>query len=113
MSEAVEQPRDEEPIEDALGDDSEEVLPFRYAITSYGADYPVDGLVKRVGDGDITVPTFQRGFVWNFRQASRFIESLLLGLPVPGIFLSKEPDTQKLLVIDGNQRLHTLRFFYD
>jgi hypothetical protein len=36
-----------------------------------------------------------------------------LGLPVPGVFLSKDEDTQKLLVIDGQQRLKSLQFFYD
>jgi hypothetical protein len=86
---------------------------LRYEITSYGADYDVDGLVKRLQNGDIKIPEFQRGFVWPIRQASRFIESLLLGLPVPGIFLSKEPETNKLLVIDGQQRLTTLQAFYD
>ena len=39
-------------------DESEEVSPFRYEITAYGADYPVDALVKRIASGDITVPTF-------------------------------------------------------
>jgi hypothetical protein len=90
----------------------EEVIPFQYSITSYGADYPVDGLVRRIKDGDIFIPSFQRGFVWTWKQASRFIESLLLGLPVPGIFMSKEKESQKLLVIDGQQRLRTLQYFY-
>jgi len=94
-------------------DDSPEVEPFRYAISSYGADYPVDGLVRRMQDGAIYVPPFQREFVWDIKDASRFIESLLLGLPVPSIFLSKEPDTGKLLVVDGQQRLLSLRYFYD
>lgn len=92
--------------------ESEEVLPFKYSITSYGADYPVDGLVKRIEGGSIFIPSFQRSFVWTLKQASRFVESLLLGLPVPGIFLSKEEGTQKLLVIDGQQRLRTLQYFY-
>jgi len=92
--------------------EEEEALPFVYSITSYGADYPVDGLVQRLQDESIEIPEFQRGFVWNRRRASRFIESLLLGLPVPGIFLSKDPETQKLLVIDGQQRLRTLQYFY-
>jgi len=91
----------------------EETLPFKYSITSYGADYPVDGLVKRIRDGSIYIPPFQRGFVWSLRQASRFVESLLLGLPVPGIFLSRDEETQRLLVIDGQQRLRTLQYFYD
>jgi hypothetical protein len=93
--------------------DAHEVQPFRYAISSYGADYPVDGLVKRIRDGAIYVPKFQREFVWDVKEASRFVESLLLGLPVPSIFLSKEPDTGKLLVVDGQQRLLSLRNFYE
>jgi len=90
----------------------EEVIPYRYSITSYGADYPVDSLVQRLERDVIFVPRFQRSYVWSHRMASRFIESLLLGLPVPGIFLSKEPETGKMLVIDGQQRLKTLQFFY-
>src|SRR5438552_11127913 len=93
--------------------DAEEVQPFRYAISSYGADYPVDGLVKRIREGAIYVPKFQREFVWDVKDASRFVESLLLGLPVPSIFLSKEADTGKLLVVDGQQRLLSLKHFYD
>jgi hypothetical protein len=93
--------------------EDQEVAPFKYSITSYGADYPIDGLVKRIRDGSIYIPSFQRGFVWTLPQASRFIESLLLGLPVPGIFLSKDDATQTLLVIDGQQRLLTLSWFYE
>jgi hypothetical protein len=93
--------------------DELEVQPFRYAISSYGADYPVDGLVKRIRESAIYVPKFQREFVWDIKDASRFVESLLLGLPVPSIFLSREWDTGKLLVVDGRQRLLSLRDFYD
>jgi uncharacterized protein with ParB-like and HNH nuclease domain len=93
-------------------DKSEEVIPFKYSITSYGADYPVDSLVKRISEENIFMPTFQRKYIWDKKRASKFVESLLLGLPVPGIFLSKEEETNKLLVIDGHQRLRTLECFY-
>lgn len=83
-----------------------------YNITSYGADFDVEGLVRRLIRGSIFVPDFQRGFVWSLTQASQFIESLLLGLPVPGIFLAQEPENERLMVIDGQQRLMTLSFFY-
>lgn len=98
-----------------LGDseDLDEHVPLRYSITSYGADYPVDSLVSRLNSDAIYVPKFQRGFVWNMKRASRFIESLLLGLPVPGIFLAREQETQRLIVIDGQQRLKTIRYFYE
>ena len=85
--------------------------PLGYEINSYGADYPVDALVKRLSDNNIIVPPFQRGFVWSQTDASRFIESLLLGFPVPAIFLSKEA-RNKFLVVDGQQRLTTLHSFY-
>lgn len=101
-------------VETEIEDPSdEEVLDFTYSITSYGADYPVDSLVKRLRNNKIRIPSFQRGYIWNIKQASRFIESLLLGLPVPGIFLSRDLDSADLLVIDGQQRLKSLQFFYD
>jgi Protein of unknown function DUF262 len=106
-------------------DPEEEVLPLFYTITSYGADFLVDGLVSRMQSGDIEVPTFdpefdstselsgfQRDFVWAKPQADKFLESLLLGMPVPGIFLVREPDGV-FLVLDGHQRLQTLQSFYE
>ena len=94
-------------------DDTDETVGIpQYAITAYGADYDVEGIVRRIDRGDIEVPRFQRSFVWSQIRSSRFIESLLMGLPVPGIFLYREIDSQKLLVIDGQQRLRTLQFFY-
>jgi hypothetical protein len=82
--------------------------PSRFEISSYGWDSDVEGLVKRMKRGDIKVPGFQRKFVWNKTEQSRFIESLILGLPVPNIFLAKDSDTKTLNVIDGQQRLKTL-----
>jgi uncharacterized protein with ParB-like and HNH nuclease domain len=95
-----------------IDESTEEIVPFQYSITSYGADYPVDSLVNRLEKDIIFIPPFQRSYVWSINQAPRFIESLLLGLPVPGIFLSKEKNTGKLLIIDGQQRLKTLQYFY-
>lgn len=100
-------------IDKIIDDTNDEIVTYKYTISSYGADYPVDGLVKRLGSKAILIPKFQRSFVWSLQQASRFVESLLLGLPVPGVFLSKESETQKLLVIDGQQRLKSLHMFYE
>lgn len=100
-------------IEIADDDSDEEPPQLRYSITSYGADYPVDSLVKRLKTDIIYVPEFQRKYVWSITQASKFIESLLLGLPVPGIFFSKDQTTNKFQIIDGQQRLKTLEYFYN
>ena len=102
----------DDPIID-VEDSEESSAPIIYDISSYGADYDVDGLVKRLKRGDIFIPPFQRDYVWNQAEASRLVESLLLGLPVPGVFLAKEGESNKLSVIDGQQRLKSLLFFYE
>lgn len=100
-------------LEDGVDDESaEEATSISFSITSYGADYPVDTLVKRMKGEAFFIPSFQRNFVWSQRHASRFIESLLLGLPVPGVFLYKDVETARHLVVDGQQRLRTLQYFY-
>jgi len=117
------EPEVDETVDDL--DEALEVIPFTYSISAYGADYPVDSVVKRMEAEDILVPKFswepdtnteivgfQREYVWPRPKADKFIESLLLGLPVPGIFLVKE-QSGRLLVLDGHQRLYTLKAFYD
>lgn len=109
-------------VEDDAGD---EAVEYKFDLTFYGADYPVDGLVKRLGRSDIVIPSFdpanelafeveafQRKFIWTKSQCDRFVESLLLGLPVPGIFLVQQSD-KRLLVLDGQQRLLTMKAFYE
>lgn len=104
-------PNDQEIIDvDESLEDSPIVV---YDISSYGVDYDVDGLVKRLNRGDIFIPPFQRDYVWNQAEASRLVESLLLGLPVPGVFFAKDNESNKLSVIDGQQRLKSIQYFYN
>ena len=112
LEELKEELEEEQNIEDEAAEDEEEAI-SRYDITSYGIDFDVEGLVKRISRGDIFIPPFQRNFVWKLPESSRLLESLLLGLPVPGIFLAQEPETGKMLVIDGQQRLLSLLFFFN
>ncbi|UVO53337.1 DUF262 domain-containing protein [Sphingomonas sp. SUN039] len=102
-------------LQDGVEDETllEDPGAIKFSISSYGADYTVDSLVKRMRGEAFKIPDFQRQFVWTFKHASKFIESLLMGLPVPGIFLYKEAETNEHLVIDGQQRLRTLQAFYD
>ena len=102
-----------EPEEEVEEEEDDSVAPVRYAITSFGVDFDVEGLRRRIEKGDIVIPAFQRSYVWSLRQASRLIESLLLGLPVPEVFLSRDFDSDKYLVIDGQQRLKSIQFYYD
>jgi len=104
--------------------DLEDAEPLIASVSYSGQDFDVEGLVRRLNKGDIVVPSFglddptvetagfQRGFVWNRKQMDRFIESLLLGFPIPGLFLVRQQSDKRYLVLDGQQRLGTLRAFY-
>ena len=60
----------------------------------------------------ILQPDFQRQFVWDRKKASRLVESVLLSVPLPIVYLSEEPDGKEY-VIDGQQRLTSLFSFID
>jgi uncharacterized protein DUF262 len=76
------------------------------------SDPSLELLVKQLATNDIIVPFYQRKFVWTIEQASKLIESFLMGLPVPQIFLYVN-DEEQLEVIDGQQRLLSVKAFFD
>ncbi|HNW88514.1 MAG TPA: DUF262 domain-containing protein [Bacteroidales bacterium] len=86
----------------------------KYDISSYPADYTITTILEKYNKS-IVVPEFQRKYVWgkDIVKQSRLIESLLLGLPVPQIFLFQKKDDKSLLLIDGFQRLHTIHRFFN
>lgn len=104
---------EEELVDNSEQEDTDCSVSLRFTIRSYGADFSVDSLVARLKTGEISLPGFHRRYVWGQAQASRFVESLLIGLPVPGIFLFREPASERLIVVDGHQRLQSLLGFYD
>jgi hypothetical protein len=59
-------------------------------------------------DNELYIPDYQREFVWDINHQSRFIESLLLGLPVPFIFSAEILDSGRLEIVDGSQRIRTM-----
>lgn len=77
------------------------------------ADPPVSSLHKNFQRGRLVLqPEFQRQYVWDRKKASRLIESVLLRVPLPIIYLSEQPDGKEY-VIDGQQRLTSLFSFID
>jgi Protein of unknown function DUF262 len=74
------------------------------------ADLTVSSLHQYMTNVKIEIPEFQRGYVWTRTQASRLIESLLIQCPIPVIYFSQGQDN-KLVVIDGNQRLLSIKLF--
>lgn len=82
-----------------------------YDIRTYGADFTIEILSKKFDTKEIIIPDFQRRYVWPPKKAARLIESFLLGLPVPQVFLFREENNKDLLVVDGQQRLRTINYF--
>ncbi|MES1182008.1 MAG: DUF262 domain-containing protein, partial [Flavobacterium sp.] len=93
-------------------DDQDEEVLVEYDIAAYPSDNTLNVLVEMYKNGDITIPDFQRSFVWTLKQASLLIESFLIGLPVPPIFFYIDPEN-KNLVVDGQQRLLSVIFFFE
>src|SRR6185369_10198991 len=77
------------------------------------ADFTLEVLRTKWESGDLTIPPFQRGYVWSQIQASKLIETFLVGLPVHAIFLYTERKSEKSLVVDGQQRLRTIFYYFD
>ena len=83
---------------------------LEYDITSTPNDFNVTTLYNFIESGAVVIPGFQRHFVWDMKRSSKLIESLILGLPVPQLFLYEE-SRNKFLVIDGQQRLMSIYYF--
>ncbi len=74
-------------------------------------DITIKQLVDMVAEGAINIaPSYQRHFVWDAKRQSQLIESFLLGIPVPSLFMATNDDST-WEVIDGLQRLTTLLNF--
>ena len=80
-------------------------------IDYYITEYTIEILAQKTRSGDYVVPDFQREFTWEEPRKWRFIESLLINLPIPFIFFWENPVSGKLEIIDGSQRLRTLAEF--
>jgi hypothetical protein len=103
---------------DEIGDENEDdLLPklesFEQAVV-WGTDWTTETIMNQLIKGNIDLkPKFQRRDAWSSKAKSRFIESLLIGLPIPQIILAERKDAKgKYIVIDGKQRLLTIRSFF-
>ena len=75
-------------------------------------DPPIKALVAEIREKELIVrPTFQRNMVWDRTRKSKFVESILLNIPIPTLFFAD--DENKKVVVDGQQRLLALKEFLD
>lgn len=75
-------------------------------------DYTIELLLQKFNKRQFFIPNYQRKFVWPEKNQSKFIESVLLGLPIPFMFFAQCEDG-KLEIIDGAQRIQSLDAFYN
>jgi len=85
-------------------------------------EFTVELVVQKYGEGleddanELFVPDYQREFTWDEKRQSKLIESLLIGLPIPYIFISdvssEDPEYDgRVEIVDGSQRIRTLYAF--
>lgn len=102
-------------FEEPSGDEDEviEVPPSMRRVYSDQGDPEIESLYGKHKKGKlITQPEFQRYFVWDINKCSKLMESALLDIPLPVIYLSEEKDNKEY-VIDGQQRLNAFFSFID
>ncbi|MDG6920641.1 MAG: DUF262 domain-containing protein [Nitrososphaerota archaeon] len=111
MSETDEDSGFLEPLEDEL-EDMRRAVRIESKLYSYPADFPLQVLHEKIDSGEIDFPPFQRKYVWTKEKASMLIDSFMRRLPVPPVYLFT---TSKgtLLVVDGQQRLRTIKRFFE
>ena len=109
----LEHDREDDRYEPDIVDDESEGDSYpidQFDLVSTPNDFNTKTLVDFIDSGVIKIPGFQRNFVWDIRRASRLIESMIVGLPVPQMFLYEQA-RDKYLLIDGQQRLMSIYYF--
>lgn len=89
-----------------------DIPPEKRRLHTESYDFSIATIHDYMNSGTMFVPRFQREYVWSRAQASRLIESLIIQCPIPVIYLNQERD-EKLAVIDGNQRITSIKLFLD
>jgi len=95
-------------------DVAEQLAPGSLAAVVSGTDWTTETVVSQLKRGNIQLdPRFQRRDAWKRDRKSRFIESLIVGLPIPQIVLAESKrDRGKFIVLDGKQRLLSILQFW-
>lgn len=88
----------------------EQIIELSKRIEFYIVEYSIELLANKMVQNEFVVPSYQREFTWELSRKSRFIESLIIGLPIPFLFFWEMPDG-RLEIVDGSQRLRTIEEF--
>jgi uncharacterized protein with ParB-like and HNH nuclease domain len=90
---------------------SDEIDPSERKLHTQAYDKSVGDLITMIDDEDIFLnPSYQRSYIWSNRQASLLVESILLNVPIPVLYMAEDHDAI-WNVVDGLQRLNSLNRF--
>ncbi|SYZ71853.1 conserved hypothetical protein [Candidatus Zixiibacteriota bacterium] len=81
-----------------------------YEISASPNDFNINTIFDFINSGVVEIPGFQRNYVWDKKRASKLIESIIMGIPIPQLFLY-ERAKNSYIVIDGHQRLMSIYYF--
>ncbi len=102
---------DDSSFENDVEVENEDLFPTEnFKLTTTPNDFNISTIISFLDAGIFKIPNFQRNYVWDINKASRIIESLLIGLPIPQMFLY-EKARNEFYVIDGQQRMMSIYFF--
>lgn len=101
---------DEERVEDEIS--INDIPKEKRILRTQAYDKSVSDVITMINNKDIFFsPEYQRNYIWSNKIASLLIESLLLNVPIPVIYVSEDEDN-RWTVVDGLQRLESLRRFF-
>jgi hypothetical protein len=117
-------------ITEQMQEEAEMQIREKKKVVDYNTiEYPIEVIVQKYLTGldddsnELFIPDYQRAMVWDTTRQSKFIESILLGLPIPYIYVAdtsgeatdenslEAKDLARLELIDGTQRIRTLASF--
>lgn len=91
-------------------DDSDTIYIPKGEVSYKTTEMGIGTLLNMWNEGELRIPAFQRRFVWTIEQASKFVDSVMSGLPFQTVTFYKDKD-EFLYIIDGQQRIKSLLYF--
>src|SRR5689334_15010255 len=98
--------------DNARAEAEEQIMELQQTVNYDTREFPVETIVNKYSSGletdenELFVPAYQRDFVWDENRQSKFIESVMLALPIPYIWTADRDG--RLEIVDGSQRIRCL-----
>jgi hypothetical protein len=102
--------RRKSPNPEQVAEAERQIIEYSRTVKFTVTEYSFEFIVQKLATDRYYVPEYQRELVWTPAKQSKFIESLLMGLPIPFVFFWQDNDG-RMEIVDGSQRLRTIQNF--